>query len=87
MNCRKIERDFFDRNNGHWNDQHRPAKLGIETTDALENKEFVRTLKACMNKLPAFWVSVFSMEHIDEVTTEVIQLQVLVLQLHYKEDN
>ncbi|TBO43586.1 sigma-70 family RNA polymerase sigma factor [Pedobacter kyonggii] len=68
----RSDEDFFDQNDGHWNDQHRPAKLGIETSDALENKEFERILKACMDKLPALWLSVFSMKHIDEETTELI---------------
>ena len=64
--------DFFDHNDGHWNDQHRPAELGIEQADALENKEFQRILKACMTKLPALWLSVFSMKHIDDEATEMI---------------
>lgn len=64
--------DFFDNDNGHWNDQHRPAEMGIEQADALENKEFRQILKACMNKLPALWLAVFSMKHIDDETAEVI---------------
>ncbi|MCY1515919.1 RNA polymerase sigma-70 factor [compost metagenome] len=64
--------DFFDLNDGHWNDQHRPAELGIEQPDALENKEFQKILKACMNKLPALWFAVFSMKHMDDETSETI---------------
>lgn len=64
--------DFFDQGDGHWNSQHRPAEFGIEQPDALENKEFQRILKTCMQKLPALWLSVFSMKHIDDETTEVI---------------
>jgi len=64
--------DFFDNDNGHWNDQHRPAEMGIEQADVLENKEFQQILKACMNKLPALWFAVFSMKHIDDETTEMI---------------
>ncbi|ETZ19552.1 hypothetical protein N824_12485 [Pedobacter sp. V48] len=64
--------DFFDHDDGHWNDQHRPAKLGIEQSDALENKEFQRILQACMKKLPSLWMSVFTMKHIDEESTEII---------------
>lgn len=71
-NSDDTEADFFDRNNGHWNDQHRPAELGIEQSDALENKEFQKILEACMKKLPALWLSVFSMKHIDDETTEMI---------------
>ncbi|RZM21704.1 MAG: sigma-70 family RNA polymerase sigma factor [Pedobacter sp.] len=68
----EAQEDFFNHDDGHWNDRHRPAELGIEASDALQNKEFERILKACMNKLPALWLSVFSMKHIDEETTEVI---------------
>jgi RNA polymerase sigma-70 factor (ECF subfamily) len=64
--------DYFDHENGHWNDQHGPARLGIEQPDALENKEFQKILKACMKKLPALWISVFTMKHIDEESTEMI---------------
>jgi RNA polymerase sigma-70 factor (TIGR02943 family) len=64
--------DFFDRNDGHWNSGHRPLELGIEQYDALENTELQRILLACMKKLPALWISVFSMKHIDGQTTETI---------------
>lgn len=66
------DEDFFNQDDGHWNDQHGPAELGIEAHDALENKEFERILEACMNKLPALWLSVFSMKHIDDETTGYI---------------
>jgi RNA polymerase sigma-70 factor (ECF subfamily) len=64
--------DFFNQDDGHWNDQHRPAELGIEAHNVLENKEFEKILEACMNRLPALWLSVFSMKHIDEETTDHI---------------
>lgn len=66
------DEDFFNQDNGHWNDQHGPAELGIEAHSALENKEFAGILEACMNKLPPLWLSVFSMKHIDEETTDYI---------------
>ena len=68
----KEPEDYFDRDDGHWNDGHRPAKLGIEQSDALENKEFQKILQACMKKLPALWLSVFTMKHIDEEATHII---------------
>ncbi|WP_426330126.1 sigma-70 family RNA polymerase sigma factor [Pedobacter sp. R-06] len=64
--------DFFDHDDGHWNDQHRPAELGIEQPDALENQEFQRILQACMKRLPGLWMSVFTMKHIDDESTEMI---------------
>lgn len=72
VNSYDTEADFFDHNDGHWNDQHRPAEFGIEQPDALENKEFQSILDACMKKLPALWLSVFSMKHIDDETTGMI---------------
>ncbi|MGF6848914.1 RNA polymerase sigma-70 factor (TIGR02943 family) [Chitinophaga sp. W3I9] len=64
--------DFFDAIDGHWNDQHRPRELGIERPDALENKEFQRILQLCMKKLPVLWLSVFTMKHMDDESTETI---------------
>jgi RNA polymerase sigma-70 factor (TIGR02943 family) len=66
------DHDFFDPDNGHWNDLHKPVEIGIEQSDALENKEFQRILQACMGKLPALWSSVFTMKHIDQETTKII---------------
>lgn len=67
-----IDTGFFDDDTGHWNDQHRPANMGIEQADAVENKEFQQILTACMNKLPDLWRAVFSMKHIDDESTEMI---------------
>lgn len=69
---RQEDADFFDHNDGHWNDQHRPAVLGIEHPNALENKEFQKILQACMKKLPSLWLSVFTMKHIDDESTAMI---------------
>ncbi|WP_316802983.1 sigma-70 family RNA polymerase sigma factor [Pedobacter nototheniae] len=64
--------DFFDQNDGHWNDPHRPKEMGIEEPDALISKEFTETLQKCMKKLPALWLAVFTMKHMDEEETAVI---------------
>lgn len=66
------DEDFFNPNDGHWNNPHSPAEFGIEKQDALENKEFAKILEACMSRLPALWLSVFSMKHIDEERTDHI---------------
>ncbi len=68
----KGDQDFFDANDGHWNDQHRPRELGIEEPDALENKEFKKILEQCMKKLPMLWLAVFTMKHMDGEATELI---------------
>jgi RNA polymerase sigma-70 factor (TIGR02943 family) len=64
--------DFFDPSDGHWNDQDRPAILGIEQPNALEHKEFQKILQACMKKLPSLWFAVFTMKHIDDESTQMI---------------
>jgi len=72
LESENMDHDFFDQEDGHWNNQHRPAAFGIEQVDALENKEFQKILKACMDKLPSIWLSVFTMKHIDDESTEMI---------------
>jgi len=64
--------DFFDHDDGHWNVEHRPKEFGIEQENALLNKEFNYILQKCMEKLPALWLSVFTMKHMDDETTDVI---------------
>ena len=68
----ETHQDFFDTNNGHWNDRHRPMDFGIEQPDALENKELQKILQQCMSRLPSLWLSVFTMKHMDEEATETI---------------
>jgi len=66
------QQDFFDQDDGHWNDEHRPAAFGIEQADALESKEFQKILQTCLRKLPALWLSVFTMKHVDDQPTSKI---------------
>lgn len=70
--------DFFDHDDGHWNVEHRPKEFGIEQEDALLNKEFNYILQMCMEKLPALWLSVFTMKHMDDEPTDVICKQLKV---------
>ena len=71
-NAEHQHQGFFDANDGHWNVDYRPKELGIERPDALENKEFQRILQKCMKKLPALWLSVFTMKHMDDLSTDII---------------
>ena len=67
------DQDFFDPNDGHWKKAHQPQPFGIEdTTDALNDKEFNSILKKCMQKLPGLWLSVFTMKHMDDESTDFI---------------
>jgi len=64
--------DFFDPDHGHWTRERAPKAFGIDHHDPLADKEFNQILMLCMKKLPALWLSVFTMKHMDEETTDVI---------------
>jgi len=63
--------DFFGED-GHWNSEPAPKNFGIDNYDPLANKEFNQILMKCMQKLPALWLSVFTMKHMDDQTTDTI---------------
>lgn len=63
-----IEEVFFETENGHWKKEHAPQQFA----EPMQEKEFDAVLKACMQKLPKLWASVFLMKHIDEEETAVI---------------
>jgi len=75
--------DFFDPENGHWNAPHQPQLFGIEDNDPFSNKEFARVLQYCMQKLPALWLSVFTMKHIDDEETDTICTAMKVSQSNF----
>jgi RNA polymerase sigma-70 factor (TIGR02943 family) len=66
------QQDFFDPHDGHWNVAHRPRALSMEEQDPLIDKELSGMLKKCMEKLPALWLSVFTMKHVDDQPSETI---------------
>jgi len=66
------EADFFEPEYGHWNNLPAPKPFGIDEYDPLASKEFNSVLMKCMQKLPALWLSVFTMKHMDEETTDAI---------------
>ena len=63
--------DFFAED-GHWINGNGPKEFGIEHEDHLVNREFEQMLKKCIGKLPALWMAVFTMKHIDEEPTDTI---------------
>jgi RNA polymerase sigma-70 factor (TIGR02943 family) len=65
------QQDFFEED-GHWSPHRRPAAFGVEEHDPLHNKEFNRVLQQCMQKLPALWLAVFTMKHMDDEPTDTI---------------
>ena len=66
------ELEFFEKDNGHWKEAYSPRPIGVEGADPLANKELAAILKKCIQKLPALWLSVFTMKHLDDAATETI---------------
>ena len=64
--------EFFEASNGHWKELYSPRPMGIEGTDPLVNKELAAILKKCLQKLPALWLSVFTMKHLDDADAKTI---------------
>jgi len=71
------QQDFFEED-GHWSVAHRPTSFGVEEHDPLHNKEFNSILQQCMEKLPALWMSVFTMKHMDDATSENISAELKI---------
>ena len=63
---------------GHWREDHQPRQFGVEGHDLLHSKEFNTVLQKCMQKLPALWLAVFTMKHMDDEPTNVICTQLKV---------
>ena len=66
------EMDFFEVDSGHWKAEYAPKALGIDNRDPLLQKELGSVLQRCLQKLPALWLSIFTMKHVDEEPTEAI---------------
>jgi RNA polymerase sigma-70 factor (TIGR02943 family) len=75
--------DFFDPEDGHWTSEHAPNKFGIDNHDPLVNKEFNSILQKCLQKLPVLWLSVFTMKHMDDQSTDVICSELKVTQSNF----
>jgi RNA polymerase sigma-70 factor (TIGR02943 family) len=66
------ETGFFEVDSGHWKAEYAPKALGIDNRDPLLQKELGLVLQRCLQKLPAVWLSIFTMKHVDEEPTEAI---------------
>lgn len=75
--------DFFNASDGHWTSKDGPREFGIEDKDKLVSREFEQIMKKCLQKLPALWMSVFTMKHIDEETTETICAELKVTSANF----
>lgn len=70
MPAEKVE--FFNPDDGCWNNMHQPVYMKFEDNDPLREKEFNQILEKCMLKLPELWLAVFRMKHLDGQSTQII---------------
>jgi RNA polymerase sigma-70 factor (TIGR02943 family) len=75
--------DFFNDDDGHWTKANHPRPFGIDDHDPLREKEFNGILQRCMQKLPALWMAVFTMKHMDDATTDIICSELKVTQANF----
>ena len=75
--------DFFREDDGHWIQEHSPQHFGIDNYDPLVGKEFNQVLKKCMEKLPALWLSVFTMKHLDDEPTDTVCAELKISASNY----
>jgi RNA polymerase sigma-70 factor (ECF subfamily) len=68
----KMQDSFFNKDDGHWKEEQQPKQFGLDDYDPLATKEFNQILQECLHKLPALWLSVFSMKHLDDTQTDLI---------------
>jgi RNA polymerase sigma-70 factor (ECF subfamily) len=64
--------DFFEPEYGHWTAERAPKVFGIDDHDPLVSKEFNSILQKCLQKLPVLWLSIFTMKHMDDESTDII---------------
>ncbi|WP_254070784.1 sigma-70 family RNA polymerase sigma factor [Pedobacter sp. L105] len=76
------EPDFFQEN-GHWKKEHAPKQFGLDDFDSLAHKELNHILQQCMQKLPAMWLSVFTMKHMDDETTDFVCAELRLSQANF----
>ena len=68
---------------GIWKAEFAPSPFGHDGHQRLDMKEFYTVLEFCMEKLPALWMSIFRMKHLDEEKTEVICKELRVTSSNY----
>lgn len=76
------EPDFFHED-GHWHKEHWPQAFGVDDFDPLANKELNKALLQCLNKLPALWLSVFTMKHMEDEATDFICAELRLTQANF----
>ncbi|RYY53623.1 MAG: sigma-70 family RNA polymerase sigma factor [Chitinophagaceae bacterium] len=65
------EADFFEITTGHWTAAASPGRFS-SGSDMASQKELTAVLQMCMEKLPGLWLSVFTLRHMQEESSETI---------------
>lgn len=76
------EPDFFHED-GHWKKEHAPQQFGGDGFDPLAQKELNKALQLCLQKLPALWLSVFTMKHMEDEATDSICTELKLTQANF----
>ncbi|MBL4674764.1 MAG: sigma-70 family RNA polymerase sigma factor [Mucilaginibacter sp.] len=76
------EPDFFHED-GHWKKEDAPQQFGVDDFDPLARKELNKALKNCLQKLPALWLSVFTMKHMEDEATDSICTELRLTQANF----
>ncbi|HWB91306.1 MAG TPA: sigma-70 family RNA polymerase sigma factor [Puia sp.] len=77
------EPDFFDAGNGHWKEAWAPRPMSIDQQDEITQKELGHILQDCLRRLPALWLTIFSMKHLDDMKAEAICRELKVTASNY----
>lgn len=72
LEAEREQSDFFEAESGHWKEAYAPQAFGTGHHDPIMNKELSNILQKCMQKLPALWLAVFTMKHMEDQSTDVI---------------
>ena len=75
------EPEFFDPGDGHWKAEWAPQPMSFD--DPTAQKELNRVLQQCLRKLPALWLNIFSMKHMDDMKAETICKELKVTASNY----
>lgn len=67
-----LSNDFFNESDGHWKSAFQPSVFTRSPDDGITEKEFNKVLGQCLDKLPALWMAVFTMKHVDGAESQLI---------------
>ncbi|HSZ85448.1 MAG TPA: sigma-70 family RNA polymerase sigma factor [Puia sp.] len=61
-----IKEDAFFNEDGEWREEAVPQPWDIGSSNLLDDHEFVKTLRSCMNRLPATWSSAMQLKYLQQ---------------------